>query len=197
MQVHRDVYLQSDFGEPPQIAVWLENIESGAVRTVWVARRAGRRWWKGKVECPTALPLWESRHRNERSGFKARGLLKRFIDAITGATPTGGLFETRVHVPRSSRWTCFVEVNVSGDFNRDFPSQLDDGTPDTEVNGQPSLIYRGVIQADPEASGSAELAGRTDQWLPVNRMIEDLSGITSASEVVTNIRMQCSEIDGK
>lgn len=188
MIVDKEVYLKTDFGEPPQIAVWMEQPETGKIRTVWVARRSGRRWWKGKVECPVALPYWESRHKREKSDYQERGLLKRFIDAISGATPTGGPFGVETPVAAGETWQFFVEVNLSADFNRDFPSQLMDGTPDTEVNGQPSLIYRGVIRTEPGQSAEATLLGRTDQWAAVDRIIPDLAGITTARDILSNIR---------
>lgn len=189
--VCKEIYENSDFGEPPQLAIWLEQAGRGKMRTVWVARRSGRRIWKGKVECMMALPFWESRHKNERSDFRQRGLLKRLIDAITGATPKGGVFTASVRVPLGSRWEYYIEVNVSGDYNVTFPSQLEGGTPDPEGNGQPSLIYRGRITALPDSADTPELIGRTDQWIPIDYVIPDLHGITNARDVVTDMMVTC------
>jgi hypothetical protein len=191
MNVDRDVYEMTDFGEPPQIAVWLESHDKKKMRTVWVARRSGRRLWKGKFECPTALPLWESRHKNERSSYKERGLLKRLVDAISGATPKGGVFKTRVVIREGTGWHCFVEINLSGDFNRNFPYRDKNGMPDPHINGQPSLIYSGSIQAVPGRKRDLRLVGRTDQWVPVGHIISDLDGITTARHAVTEIRVVC------
>jgi len=187
MVVDKDVYLSTLYGEPPQIAVWLEQPKTGKIRTVWVARRAGRRWWKGKVECPVALPYWESRHRHEKSDYKGRGLLKRFIDAVSGATPTGGPFSVDVDLDVGESWDFYVEVNLSADFNGDFPKRRDDGLPDPEVNGQPSVIYRGRIKAQPGQKARAVLVGRTDQWEAVDEMLTDLSGLTTAKSIILEV----------
>jgi hypothetical protein len=192
MDVDRDVYKYSNYGEPPQLAIWLEQPETGKIRTVWVARRSGRRLWKGKVECPTALPYWESRHNKEKSAYRQRGLLERLVDAISGATPKGGTFKARVELPLGSKWEYYIEMNVSGDYNYDFPSCLEDGTPDPEGNGQPSLIYKGIIKATPGNSCIPELIGRTDQWIAVDHIIEDLKGITNAKKVLSNINVSCT-----
>jgi len=191
MEVNQAVYRQTSFGEPPQIAIWLEKPGENRIRTIWVAKRSGRRWWKGKVECPTALPYWESRHRLESSEYRERRLLKRFIDAISGATPTGGRFSVETEVDFGQIWHYFVEVNLSGDFNPAFPAYLDDGTPDSEMNGQPSLVYKGVIKARPGAVAGAEVIGRSDQWVPVDTLIEDLTGMTTALEIITDLKAHC------
>ena len=191
MEVDRDVYLNTLYGEPPQIAVWLEQPKTGKIRTIWVARRAGRRWWKGKVECPVALPYWESRHRHEKSDYKGRGLLKRFIDAVSGATPTGGPFTVEIDLNAGETWDFYVEVNLSADFNAAFPQRRDDGLPDPEVNGQPSVIYKGRIETLPGQKARAVLVGRTDQWEAVDELIVDLEGITTAREIVRRVAASC------
>lgn len=191
MDVDRNVYIRSDYGEPPQLAIWLEQPGTGKIRTVWVARRSGRRLWKGKVECPTALPYWESRHKKEKSEYEARGLLERLVDAVSGATPKDGTFKVKVTVPPGSEWQYYIEMNLSGDYNVDFPSRLEDGTPDPEGNGQPSLIYKGKISGVLHASNTPQLVGRTDQWMAVDYIITDLKGIKSAKKALSNINVSC------
>lgn len=191
MTVHESVYEQTNFGEPPQIAVWLADPQTESIRTVWVANRAGRRLWKGKFECPTALPIWQHRHRAEKSDYQARGLLKRLLDAVTGATPDGGPFSVSAAVERGSTWRCFVEVNLSADFNRDFPYRDENDMPDPEVNGQPSLVFEAEITALPGNEAALRCIGRSDQWVATGRIIPDLSGITTALDAVIDIMVCC------
>lgn len=189
--VDRNVYEYTNYGEPPQIAFWLEQPDSGAIRTVWVSHRTGRQQWKGKVECPVSLPYWESRHKREKSSFRERTIFERLLDAITGATPRGGEFSVKTFVPRNSVWEYFIEANLSGDFNITFPSRLQNGTPDPEGNGQPSLIYKGEIKATPGAAHIPQLIGRTDQWVAIDSVITDLTGIASAKNIFSNIEVKC------
>ena len=51
LSVNRNVYIYTNFGEPPQIAIWLEYPDSNFYRTVWVTHRSGKNDWEGKVEC--------------------------------------------------------------------------------------------------------------------------------------------------
>jgi len=185
--VNQDEYELTNYGEAPQLAIWLENRDSTQVRTVWVSHRAGKNDWKGKVECPVALPYWNSRHRFEKSEFQARNFIKRVIDAITGATPTGGKFTQKVWVPKNSRWDYFIEINVSGDYNSFFPYWSKDGMPDSEGNGQPSIVYGGKIIADGRSISDPEIIGRTEQRYKVDVLIPDLKGITTAGNLITSV----------
>jgi hypothetical protein len=190
LDVIRNTYEYTTYGEPPQLAIWIEHSDSDFIQTVWVSNRAGKNEWKGKVECPVALPYWDSRHKFEKSGFRERNIFERLVDAISGATPTGGEFSTSVKIPECSRWSYFIEVNASGDYNRDYSYWSKDGLPDSEGNGQPSIIYRGYIEADSTNISVPELIGRTLQRVPVDSVIPDLAGITTAKELIQNIEVK-------
>lgn len=188
-QVERDEYELTNYGEPPQIAIWLESTESKQVRTVWVSNRAAKNNWKGKVECPVALPYWESRVRlaeRERTSSNKRMAL---ADGQTAATPTGGAFVQKAVVEKDSKWVYFIEVNVSGDYNAAFPYWSEDGRPDPEGNGQPSVIYRGEISADGRSKSVPCLIGRTFQRYAADSINTDLSGITSARRLLSGIKV--------
>jgi hypothetical protein len=87
-----------------------------------------------------------------------------------------------------------VEVNVSGDFNVNFPSLSNEGFTDTYGNGQPSLVYRGYIEAIDGSTAQPELWGRTDQYEPTGRIITDLNGITTASQILQKVFVSCRDI---
>lgn len=188
--VDQDTYDYTVYGEPPQIAIWLEQPDSNQILTAWVSNRSGKNQWKGKVECPVALPYWESRHKLEKSAFQERNLLERLIDAFTGATPTGGEFSTTIRVPEGSNWRYFIEVNASGDYNKDYPYWSKDGLPDSEGNGQPSIVYSGSIIAVTGSSNAPVLQGRTEQRRPVTTLSPDLESIGSAKNLIRDIKLQ-------
>ncbi|MBN1341592.1 MAG: hypothetical protein JXQ73_02880 [Phycisphaerae bacterium] len=186
-----DQILFSDFGEPAQFAVWLEDPETSRPRTVAVARRSARGEWKGKVECPAALPCWFEVYRKEsgRTGLPTPNTPAP--DAVTQATPNAPEFACAAEVPPHSRWICWVEVNMSADFNEAFP-QLNEttGEMDTDHAGQPSLLYRGEIVADVGQEISLALYGRTVIGTRTGEISQDLNGITTARDVFRSIRVR-------
>ena len=187
----RRVYESSDWGEPPQFAIWLEEPDTGEIRTVHVTWRSATGNWVGKVECPVALPYWVSRYNKQTKTAGPPTPKKPIVDALTGATPKAEHFTIETRIPAGSRWTYYIEVNVAGDFNVNFPAQKNDGTPDPQGNGQPSIIYRGSLQAAPGAKDGPRLIGRTEQFYPVDHIIADLAGITTAAELFTQINVTC------
>jgi hypothetical protein len=187
----RDVYDRSDYGEPPQFAIWLENKESGRIKTVFVTYRTATGDFEGKAECPVSLPAWIGAFRKETGREDIPTLKKPAIDSVTGATPKAKRFKTRVQVPEGSRWYYYVEVNVSGDYTAAFPVMNSDWTTDIHGNGQPSIIYRGEITCDVGEEDIPELIGRTEQLFLSTIIIPDLNGIENAKEVFSRIKVTC------
>ncbi len=183
LTVDKNTYLYSDYGEPPQLAIWLEYPDGKFYKTVFVTHRVGANDWVGKVDCPVALPIWES----WQFGKKRRPDETQKIRAVTGATPKGGIFRPDIQVPPGSRWRYFVEVNVSGDFNDAFPYGSKEGAPDDVGNGQPSLVYSGEIVAEPGQKNSPKLLGFTDQFSPVDTLRTNFKKITTAKKLLSKI----------
>ena len=190
LTLNQRVYDFSDYGEPPQFAIWLEDPNSGEIRTVWVTYRTAVNRWKGKIECPVSLPYWRSLFNKETQAAGSPAFRRPVLDAVTGATPTHA-FTVNSEVADNSTWNYFIEVNVSGDYNRDFPSTRPNGAPDPHGNGQPSIVYKGSIKAIDDAHDIPELIGRTDQWQRIDHLITDTEGITSAKELLSSIEVRC------
>lgn len=186
------VYRYSDYGEAPQIAIWIEQPGKNQVRTLLVTRRTAKGEWVGKVECPVSLPYWVSRYGIESGKSNLPGPKNPVPDAVSRATPKETL-TAKTRVPAGIELIYYIEMNVSGDYNRDFPSMIDGVGPDPQGNGQPSLVYMGKIKTQPGTAGIPELVGRTDQLDPVQSLITDLSGITNAKELFTSIRISIRE----
>jgi hypothetical protein len=192
LDLNREVYEDSAWGDPPQMAIWLRNETDGSVRTVAVTHRTAACDWEGKVECSVALPYWVGFH-NQETGTQGPPTWDRpAADAITCATPRAAM-TVCTDVPYGTQWEYFVEVNVSGDFNTSFPRLSADGRPDRYGNGQPSLVYRGRIEAMEGRTSHPELTGRTDQYEPTQNLIEDTGGITNAGQLVDSFVVSCQK----
>jgi hypothetical protein len=190
VELNQRVYEDSTWGDPPQLAIWLVNEADQSVRTVAVTHRTGACDWEGKVECAIALPYWVGFYNRETGMAGPPTWDHPAAEAVTCATPRAILNATG-QVGRGGRWEYYVEVNVSGDFSVQFPSLTDEGHSDRYGNGQPSLVYRGSIEAVEGAQSKPVLVGRTDQHEPVSGLSEDLAEITTARELLKRIHVSC------
>jgi hypothetical protein len=173
------VYADSNWGDPPQLAIWLRSRDDGRVRTVLVTHRTARGDWEGKADCPVSLPHWVGFY-NQETGTKGPPTWTRpAIDGISRATPTDEV-SVSVEVPLESRWRWFVEVNCSGDFNEAFPEFSNAAVKDSYGNGQPSLVYAGELEATPGVVSTYRIIGRSRQHEATGELVTDVSGVTTA-----------------
>lgn len=196
IELNQQVYENSAWGDPPQMAVWLQDETDEGIRTVAVTRRTGAGDWEGKVECAVALPTWVVFYNRETGTQGPPTWDHPAPDAITCATPRATLKAT-IQVPRDTRWTYFVEVNVSGDYSVHFPHMSEDGFSDRYGNGQPSIIYRGSVEAVEGATSQPELWGRTDQHAPLDTVSTDLSQITTARTLLRAVTVSSTQDAGR
>jgi len=191
LTLDRTVYEDSDYGEPPQMAIWLENLETGELRTVFVTLRTGTGDFEGTFNRPVSLPIWIGVYRKEtgREGFPTP--MKPFHRHITGATPQNDKLNVQAEVPEGSKWRYYIELNVSGDYTARFPVENRKGTVDRHGNGQPSLVYSGEINAQTGNVSEPKIAGRSRQHEFTTQMKPDLDGIESAAKVMSSVRVIC------
>jgi len=188
--VDEEICRLNKYKRTPQFAIWVENIDSGEIRTVCVTAKTARGQWGGKRTRPVSLPYWVSRWNIETQSHGAPTEGRPAAEAVTCPTPKAG-FEHQITVPGGGRWRCFIEVNVSGDHNDDFPEKSPDGRRDMHSNGQPSIVYRGEILAVGGESVRPVVVGRTDQFEPVKDLSPDLSGITTAAQLLCDVTVSC------
>lgn len=177
----------------PQIAVWIEDLAGDSIRTVCVTSKTAKGNWGGQTTRPVSLPYWVSRWNREAGTQGDPSAAQPALDAVTCATPKAEFAHT-ITLPRGTRWQYYIEVNQSFDNNDAFPQTTPDGRKDTHANGQPSIVYAGRITAIPGRTSTPELIGRTDQFTPVATLEKDLSGITTAAQLLKNINGSCSEL---
>lgn len=191
IHINKKVVQESTFGESPTFAIWLEDPETRSTQTIFVTNRAGLGDWEGKTSVPVALPKWFEV--NEKEKLNKNKLGNKIPDqiAITGATPKPGYFSTRVRVAPGSKWICFIEVNLAGDFNETFKEYDEvNQTSDEYKTGQPALLYRAEIKAaignevKPQIEGICIL----DSLQMVH--IRPLDGITTAKDIFDEIAIK-------
>ena len=107
---------------------------------------------------------------------------------ITGATPLPGYFRSRVRITPGSKWICWIEMNLAGDFNENYP-QYDPVTriEDEFSTGQPALLYRVEIEAEIEKVVVPKISGMCLIDDEDQVVVKPLSGITTATEVFDEI----------
>jgi hypothetical protein len=180
----------SNFAEPPQFAIWLENPSNGEVKTVFVTHRVANGDWEGKANVPVALPLWYKLFRGNREQETAAENNKRSVMAITGATPKNDYFSVRAEVEPGTGWICWIEMNLAGDFNENFPEiDLKTLREDEFSNGQPALIFRADIKAIEGLKFTPDIISQST-WTKGIVDIEPVdSGITTARDVFDDVRV--------
>ena len=186
-----EIAAATDFGQPPQIAVWLEPLPEGKPRTLYVTYRAGTGDWRDKSDCPDALPRWFAAYRAEQgieTGFPTPQ--NPLPDAIARATPLGPDFTVETELRPGSRWRIWLEVNISADYNDAFPRIDENGMDDLHANGQPSLLYTAEFTAEPSACPQFELTARTIPNSLTAETTPNLSGITSARHLLPKLELR-------
>ena len=186
------IYL-STFAEPPQFAIWLENPDTKELKTVFVTHRVAIGDWEGKANVPVALPQWFRLFRGN-GGQAGKPLQKKDPDmAISGATPKGDYFSIRVEVKPGSKWICWIEMNLAGDFNDDFPEfDLQTLKEDEFSCGQPALLYKAEITAEDGMKFRPVLSAQSI-WDKGSVRVEPVSdGVTTAKQVFDDIQVSVS-----
>ncbi len=188
IHINQELVQQSAFGESPTFAIWLEDPGNGLTHTAYVTRRAGVGDWEGKKEVPVALPLWFEINKAEKQRKSSDAENPQDEMFITGATPVPGYFRTRVRVQPGSKWICWIEVNLAGDYNNAFQEyNPENHTQDEFAVGQPALLYKAEVEVLKEGSVVPEISGMCVFDKENQVVVEPLRGITTATEVFDEI----------
>jgi hypothetical protein len=178
----------STFGEPPTFAIWIENPETKVTQTIFATRRAASGDWEGKAAVPAALPRWFEVFKIENQSKNVPNYEKPAPLAITGATPKPGYFKTRVRVTPGSKWNCWIEVNLSGDFNEQYKEFNEEQKMTDEFStGQPALLYKAEIEAVKGKIIKPEIFGMSLLDPKEGNIIRPLKGITTAADIFDEI----------
>jgi hypothetical protein len=191
IHINQQLVQESAYGESPTFAIWLEEPTTGRCRTIFVTRRAAVGDWEGKAEVPSALPCWFEVYKRENQTRELPGIEKKAPVAVTGATPEPGYFITRARVNTGTTWKCWIEVNLSGDYNEHYQEYNEEAkTIDTYGNGQPALIYSALIDAVEGRLFTPLIAGMCEPDSSGDIVIRPLKGITTAASVFDEISIR-------
>ncbi len=193
LNIDEQIVYRSTYGESPTFAIWIEDPKSGRTQTIYVTHRAAFGDWEGKTDVPVALPRWfEIDKAEQQRKAKMDNEVPERI-AITGATPQPGYFSTRARVDPGSRWICWIEVNLAGDYNESFPEYDPVAmTYDEWGTGQPALLYRAEIIAEEGNMKVPEIAGMLKIDPEKGVELKPLEGITTAKDIFSEIYITVS-----
>ncbi len=179
---NKEVINLSTFGEPPQFAIWIENDKTHRLKTVFVTNRVSTGDWEGKANVPVALPRWFELFRGINQFYKIIDNDKYM--AVTGATPKDDYFSIRIEVKPGSKWICWLEVNLAGDFNVLFPEFNKQTLTEDEFScGQPALLYNATIVAEESMKFTPILVAQSI-WADGKNWVEPVSnGVTTAKNI--------------
>jgi hypothetical protein len=188
IHINEELVQQSVFGESPTFAIWLEDPENGQTYTAYATRRVATGDWEGKADVPVALPLWSEINRAEKKNRSSEAGMAYDEIISSGATPLPGYFRTRVRVKPGSKWICWIEYNLSGDFNEAYP----EFNPETHVedeysSGQPAMLYKAEIEVVKDLAVVPEIAGMCVFDKEGKVLVVPLEGITTATDVLDEI----------
>ncbi|MBR9998352.1 MAG: hypothetical protein KFF73_05240 [Cyclobacteriaceae bacterium] len=188
IRINRELVLLSAYGEPPTFAIWVENSQ-GDYTNVYVTHRAFNDDWEGKPDVPVALPFWSYINTsNKSSGEQEKGI---GTDAVSGATPREDLFIIRLRVSTQTTYQCWIEMNLAGDYNEFYrendPVKM---ISDEFGNGQPALVYQGIIEIEPGNKISPGLFGMSIKPCGTEDPVRPVEGITTAKQVFSQIEVE-------
>ena len=158
----------------PTMAVWAEDEGGRFAGTLYVTKKAAEGSWTGAKERPESLPVYFARLRS--AAGKA--------DSVSGATPGAGetaSLGSDLELPPGV-YRIYAEINSSFDYNDTYPEAA------TGVNGQPSLVYSGLLTVGAGAAktdlvplGTGDPAGKS------GTVTEGTRGLTTALGIVERI----------
>ena len=194
------LFLGIKLKNPPQIAIWLEDMQGHYLSTVYVSHKIATQSWQANGGNPRkeALPHWQhARALKNIDGFTGAtpkgGLhIQPVTDGVTGATPRGS-FDVKLRpADMLKQFTVKIELNHSTDFNDSYPESAKEGDPDysggKEGSGQPAVVYAaGIDLLSGENVFEAVLAGHSSPDGASGKIETDLSQLTTALHIVKKI----------
>ena len=167
----------------PQCAVWIEDENHQYVGTVFVTKSASKKSWKfsPKEGRPESLPVWYN-----KAGISPEKAADKSFDAVTSATPKKSILaEQTLTLQKGKTYFVMSEVNQSFDYNEYWTKE------NSDVNGQPSVIYAGQFTAQEKLNeftlnyvGTGSIDGKSGTVDNSNN-----ATLTTAKEIISDIKV--------
>lgn len=180
---------------PPQIAIWLEDVHGNYLSTVYASHKIATQSWQsaGNNRRKEALPHWcYSRGVQYEDGLYLPTRKQPLTDGISGATPRGG-FDVKINPAIGlKQFVVKVELNHSTDFNENYPKTTKEGdatySGGKEGSGQPAVVYAATIDLNSDVKMyEAKLTGHSSPDGSDGKLYEDVSSLTTALHIVKSI----------
>lgn len=180
---------------PPQIAIWTEDLEGHYLSTIYVTHKIATQSWQasGGNRRKEALPHWcHQRGIAYEDGLYLPTKKSPLTDGITGATPHGSFDVRLVPAGRLRKFIVKVEINHSTDFNEAFPESAKEGDSNysggKKGSGQPAVVYAAEVDlTSGEKKFVAELIGHSNADGSSGDITADTSSLTTALHIVKSI----------
>lgn len=180
---------------PPQIAVWMEDMEGNYLSTIYVTHKIATQSWtaSGGSRRKEALPHWcHARGIVYDDGLYLPTKDRPLTDGISGATPQGSFDLKLCPTDALKQFVVKIELNHSTDFNDYYPKSAREGNPNysggKEGSGQPAIVYTANIDlTSGEHSFEALLEGHSSPDGSSGDLDPDTSTLTTALQIVKRI----------
>jgi len=191
------LFLRINLKNPPQFAVWLTDLDTNYVGTIFCTSKIAREGWvsnRGNRR-KEALPYWcHCRGITYPDGLMLPTREDPLTDGLTGATPKADYF-VRISPRQNQSYLIFAEFNHSVDFNETYRNDAKEGSPTysggKEGSGQPALVYSARIDLAGEAQRwELQLLGHSSPDGSTGIIYHDLSAITTARSIVRRVAVE-------
>lgn len=180
---------------PPQIAIWTEDMKGNYLSTIYVTHKIGTQSWQasGGNRRKEALPHWcHRRGIKYEDGLYLPTKESPLTDGITGATPHGSFHVKMSPTGQLKRFLVKVEVNHSTDFNEAYPKSAKEGDSNysggKKGSGQPAVVYAAEVDlTSGKKEFAAQLIGHSSADGSNGEITTDTSLLTTALHIVKNI----------
>ncbi len=188
----------------PSFVIWTETLQGDYMQTLFVTEAYAKgvypygalsdTTWanaSGEQYRPAALPYWT--HKKGLIGGEALvpNIHHPFVDGFSGATPLSSFMVNGKVKESSSRFKVLLEVNQTGDWNKDWIPSKFRGDRHYKTSAQPSLVY--AVELDPDLKEKVYTLNPIGHGNPSGedgQLFTDLSSLTTAKQIIHSITIR-------